>query len=99
MPFARNLRIFELKPSPDNRSGIVALDGARSLIAIVAGARPNFMKIAPIVRALEAFSHRFVYRIVHTGQHYDAEMNKVFFQELEIPDPAAFLGAGSGSHG
>ena len=73
--------------------------GARSLISIVAGARPNFMKIAPIVRALEAASPRFVYRIVHTGQHYDAEMNEVFFRELGIPEPAAFLGVGGGSHG
>lgn len=73
--------------------------GWRSLIAIVAGARPNFMKIAPIVRALEAASDRFAYRIVHTGQHYDAEMNEVFFRELGIPEPAVFLGAGGGSHG
>jgi UDP-N-acetylglucosamine 2-epimerase (non-hydrolysing) len=73
--------------------------GRRMLICIVAGARPNFMKIAPIIRALDAASNRFAYRIIHTGQHYDAEMNEVFFRELAIPDPAAFLGAGGGSHG
>jgi UDP-N-acetylglucosamine 2-epimerase (non-hydrolysing) len=73
--------------------------GRRMLICVVAGARPNFMKIAPIIRALDAASNRFAYRIIHTGQHYDAEMNEVFFRELAIPDPAAFLGAGGGSHG
>lgn len=72
--------------------------GGRILIAIVAGARPNFMKVAPIVRALEAVSNRCAYRIVHTGQHYDFEMNEVFFRELGIPEPAVFLGCGGGMH-
>lgn len=73
------------------------VDGAgRILIAIVAGARPNFMKVAPIVRALEVVSNCCAYRIVHTGQHYDFEMNEVFFRELGIPEPAVFLGCGGG---
>lgn len=66
-------------------------------IFIVAGARPNFMKIAPIVRALEAHGG-LAYKIVHTGQHYDKEMNDVFFDELGIPAPDVFMGAGGGSH-
>jgi UDP-N-acetylglucosamine 2-epimerase (non-hydrolysing) len=66
-------------------------------IYLVAGARPNFMKIAPIVRALHAHG-RFTYSIIHTGQHYDREMNDVFFEELGIPAPNTFMGAGGGSH-
>lgn len=64
---------------------------------LVAGARPNFMKIAPIVRALKAHGG-LAYKIVHTGQHYDREMNDVFFEELGIPAPDVFMGAGGGSH-
>ncbi|MFZ5844596.1 MAG: non-hydrolyzing UDP-N-acetylglucosamine 2-epimerase [Pseudomonadota bacterium] len=69
-----------------------------ALIFLVAGARPNFMKIAPIVRALEERSDRFRYRIVHTGQHFDHEMSDVFFEELGIPTPDYHLGCGGGSH-
>jgi UDP-N-acetylglucosamine 2-epimerase (non-hydrolysing) len=68
------------------------------LITLVAGARPNFMKIAPIARALDRARDRFRYEIVHTGQHYDEQMNAVFLRELGIPEPALFLNAGSGSH-
>jgi len=64
---------------------------------LVAGARPNFMKIAPIVRALQAHGD-LGFKIVHTGQHYDREMNDVFFEELGIPAPDVFMGAGGGSH-
>ncbi len=70
---------------------------ARPCLYIVAGARPNFMKIAPIVRALQA-DGSLDWRIVHTGQHYDREMNDVFFEELGIPAPAVQLGVGGGSH-
>lgn len=66
-------------------------------VYLVAGARPNFMKIAPIVRALVGHP-RLDYRIIHTGQHYDREMNDVFFEELGIPAPDVFMGAGGGSH-
>jgi UDP-N-acetylglucosamine 2-epimerase (non-hydrolysing) len=55
------------------------------------------MKIAPIVRSLEA-SGRLGYKIIHTGQHYDRDMNAVFFEELGIPEPDVFMGVGSGSH-
>jgi UDP-N-acetylglucosamine 2-epimerase (non-hydrolysing) len=70
------------------------------LITLVAGARPNFMKIAPIIRAIEAAratGQDINYRIVHTGQHYDANLSKSFFEDLNIPHPHANLGAGSGS--
>ncbi len=66
-------------------------------IYLVAGARPNFMKIAPIVRALQAHG-RLAFSIIHTGQHYDREMNEVFFEELGIPEPDVFMAAGGGSH-
>jgi UDP-N-acetylglucosamine 2-epimerase (non-hydrolysing) len=66
-------------------------------IHLIAGARPNFMKIAPIVRALKADA-RLEYRLVHTGQHHDREMNDVFFEELGIPQPHVRLFAGGGSH-
>ena len=67
------------------------------MIYLVAGARPNFMKIAPIVRALQAHGG-LDFKIIHTGQHYDREMNDVFFEELGIPQPDVFMGAGGGSH-
>jgi UDP-N-acetylglucosamine 2-epimerase (non-hydrolysing) len=70
---------------------------ARPTIMLVVGARPNFIKIAPIMRALRA-ANIFDLVLVHTGQHYDAAMNDVFFAELGIPDPDIHLGVGSGSH-
>src|SRR4051812_99432 len=63
----------------------------------VVGARPNFMKVAPILAQLKAREGvRQV--LVHTGQHYDAKMSDVFFQDLGMPDPDVHLGVGSGSH-
>src|SRR2546427_12468724 len=67
-------------------------------LLLVAGARPNFMKVAPLLREFRARPDLFDARLVHTGQHYDALMSDVFFQELEIPKPDIHLGAGSGSH-
>ena len=58
-------------------------------IDLIVGARPNFMKIAPIVRVLDAHQDCFSYKIIHTGQHYDQEMSDVFFEELGIPPPSA----------
>ena len=63
---------------------------------IVAGARPNFMKVAPIYRALVAAGD--VATLVHTGQHYDAQMSEAFFRDLGIPQPAFSLEVGSGTH-
>jgi UDP-N-acetylglucosamine 2-epimerase (non-hydrolysing) len=71
---------------------------AGTVIDLVAGARPNFMKLAPVVHAL-AERGRVRFRIVHTGQHYDAAMTDVFFQELGIPRPDVHLDVGSGTHG
>jgi len=74
-------------------------------ICFVAGARPNFMKIAPLVHALSACRENahaagidLKFSIVHTGQHYDANMSAVFFQELGIPAPNWHLDVGSGTH-
>lgn len=69
-----------------------------ALITLVAGARPNFMKIAPIVRALDQACELFSYQIVHTGQHYDEEMNGVFLRELGIPEPSVCLQGAGGTH-
>ena len=66
-------------------------------IDLIAGARPNFMKLAPVVRAL-ACCQGIDYRIVHTGQHYDSQMNSVFFDNLGIPMPDVYLDVGSGTH-
>jgi len=66
-------------------------------ICIIAGARPNFMKIAPIIREIKKHDS-LEYILVHTGQHYDYEMSDAFFKDLEIPKPDYFLNAGSGSH-
>jgi UDP-N-acetylglucosamine 2-epimerase (non-hydrolysing) len=70
------------------------------LVDIIAGARPNFMKIAPIIRAIDARraqGSRLRWRLVHTGQHYDARMSADFFQQLSIPEPHVNLEVGSGS--
>lgn len=65
-------------------------------IIIVVGARPNFIKVGPLMGPLAAAG--IDARIVHTGQHYDASMSDVFFSDLELPEPCWFLGVGSGTH-
>jgi UDP-N-acetylglucosamine 2-epimerase (non-hydrolysing) len=80
------------------------------IISIV-GARPNFMKIAPLLRAIakhnelnklnkpnELKERKIVPILVHTGQHYDYEMSQIFFKDLELPQPDIYLGVGSGTH-
>ena len=70
-------------------------------VTIVAGARPNFMKIAPIIKEIRKASAEgqpIEYRLVHTGQHYDKAMSGDFFEQLGIPDPDANLECGGGSH-
>jgi len=66
-------------------------------VLLVAGARPNFMKIAPVCRQAQNYNN-LECLIVHTGQHYDYEMSQAFFDDLELPKPEYFLEAGSGSH-
>lgn len=66
-------------------------------IISVVGARPNFMKVAPIHRAVSARDD-MEHLVVHTGQHYDAIMSDAFFRDLDLPKPARFLGVGSASH-
>ena len=69
-------------------------------ITLIAGARPNFMKVAPIIKAIkaaEAAGKDMHYRLVHTGQHYDKNMSDTFFEELGIPAPDVNLGCGGGS--
>ncbi len=66
-------------------------------VMLVCGARPNFMKISPIIQAIEK-SGKLGYYLVHTGQHYDEKMSGAFFEELGIPHPHIDLGVGSGSH-
>ena len=63
----------------------------------VVGARPNFMKIAPLMKAISQYDG-VIQRLIHTGQHYDYTMSKQFFVNLELKEPDIFLGAGSGSH-
>jgi UDP-N-acetylglucosamine 2-epimerase (non-hydrolysing) len=67
-------------------------------IDVVAGARPNFMKVAPILRVLKDRGGALAARLVHTGQHYDPGMSDVFFQQLGIPKPDRCLNVGSGTH-
>ena len=71
----------------------------RPRIFLVGGARPNFMKIAPLWHALNQRKDHFETQIVHTGQHYDYTMSKVFFEDLRLPSPDFFLEVGSGTHG
>ena len=64
----------------------------------VVGARPNFMKVAPLVDAMRRREREFTPLVVHTGQHYDAMMSDAFFQDLGLPEPDIFLSVGSASH-
>ncbi|OFX68947.1 MAG: UDP-N-acetylglucosamine 2-epimerase [Bacteroidetes bacterium GWE2_29_8] len=67
-------------------------------IISVVGARPNFMKIAPLHIALDKYKDKITHLVCHTGQHFDAKMSDVFFNELNLPKPHFHLGVGGGSH-
>jgi UDP-N-acetylglucosamine 2-epimerase (non-hydrolysing) len=69
----------------------------KKIISVV-GARPNFMKVAPIYRAFQKYLTKINHLICHTGQHYDESMSKIFFDDLQIPQPDFYLDVGSGSH-
>lgn len=82
-------------PLPDMSS----LDNIpKGSIICVVGARPNFMKISPIMRAFRELSSDVSVCLIHTGQHYDDDMKESFFRQLNIPEPDIDLGVGSGSH-
>ena len=69
-------------------------------VTLIAGARPNFMKIAPLIHAIQKAQEEgknISYRLVHTGQHYDKNMSYTFFEELNIPKPDVNLGVGGGT--
>ena len=70
---------------------------SKKRIALIAGARPNFMKIAPIMKAMEQYPEFEIF-LIHTGQHYDKNLSDVFFEELGIRRPDVALGVGSGGH-
>jgi UDP-N-acetylglucosamine 2-epimerase (non-hydrolysing) len=67
-------------------------------ILSVVGARPNFIKIAPVDKAFKKYGKAVSHKICHTGQHFDECMSKVFFEDLKMPKPAFYLGVGGGSH-
>ena len=67
-------------------------------IITVVGARPNFMKVAPIHKAFKKYKKNITHIICYTGQHYDTNMSEVFFKQLGLPTPDYYLGIGSGSH-
>ena len=69
-------------------------------LTLVAGARPNFMKIAPIIHAIQKAQHKgnsISYRLIHTGQHFDEKMSNTFFTQLNIPEPHVNLNCGGGT--
>jgi UDP-N-acetylglucosamine 2-epimerase (non-hydrolysing) len=92
--------------SCDIRPNTHAKTGFRIIMKIISvvGARPNFMKIAPFIRALHTHNQtadtksQVEHLLVHTGQHYDDRMSRVFFEDLNIPNADINLGVGSGSH-
>jgi UDP-N-acetylglucosamine 2-epimerase (non-hydrolysing) len=68
-------------------------------VHIIVGARPNFMKMAPLYKEFAKFPREFEIKLIHTGQHYDERMSKFFFDDLQMPIPDEYLEVGSGSHG
>ena len=67
-------------------------------VFLIAGARPNFMKVGPLWHEFKKYSEMFRTQLIHTGQHYDVEMSDVFFHDLNLPQPDQYLGVGSGTH-
>src|SRR5574341_316352 len=70
----------------------------RKRIAMVVGARPNFIKAAPLLNKLRDHDDEFESFLIHTGQHYDRKLSELFFEQLDMPKPDIFLGVGSSSH-
>jgi UDP-N-acetylglucosamine 2-epimerase (non-hydrolysing) len=97
---AKFLQSCDIRPNTHSKTGFRII---MKIISVV-GARPNFMKIAPFIRALHTHNQtadtksQVEHLLVHTGQHYDDRMSRVFFEDLNIPDADINLGVGSGSH-
>ncbi len=70
----------------------------RKKLLLITGARPNFIKAAPLLSELKKHTDRFESLLVHTGQHYDRNLSELFFEDLKMPKPDIYLGVGSGSH-
>ncbi len=70
----------------------------RFKVHLIVGARPNFMKMAPLYKEFKNYSDLFDVKLIHTGQHYDEKMSKLFFDDLGMPQPDEYLQVGSGSH-
>jgi UDP-N-acetylglucosamine 2-epimerase (non-hydrolysing) len=87
--------LFAKRASPET---LQSLEPMQIKVISVVGARPNFMKVAPLAREFRNYD-RIDHSIIHTGQHYDKEMSEVFFDQLGLPKPAKDLGVGSGGHG
>ncbi len=92
-----SLRVGNAMHDPNSAPTTPRSSERSPLVMLVAGARPNFVKVAPVQRAL-ARRGRLRTSLVHTGQHHDPEMSEVFFRELGLPEPDAHLGIAGGSH-
>ena len=68
-------------------------------IHLIVGARPNFMKMAPLYKELSLYHDRYEPLIIHTGQHYDEKMSQLFFNDLAMPKPSAYLNVGQEHRG
>lgn len=75
------------------------LPKGRKKVHLIVGARPNFMKMAPLYKEFSRFPEEFDVTLIHTGQHYDERMSKFFFEDLQLPQPDEYLEVGSGTHG
>ena len=98
VPEARRRGVRPQPPHAGSSSIVRASNAGRAKIVYVVGARPNFVKMAPVIAALRDRLPEAGHVIVHTGQHYDAAMSDIFIGQLGIPEPDHLLGVGSGTH-
>ncbi len=75
------------------------LPKGKKKVHLIVGARPNFMKMAPLYKEFSRYPEEFEVTLIHTGQHYDERMSKFFFDDLQLPKPDEYLEVGSGTHG